>query len=94
VDAESCELSERDERLGEIVFAYLRDGDQGQPLDRQALLARHPDFAIEFAEFFTDRDRLQTLAAPLREVAHRSLSDEDDGDHPPGDATDELPERC
>ena len=63
------ELSERDERLGEIVFACLQAIEQGQPLDHREVLARHPEFAAELAEFFAERAELQRLAAPLREVA-------------------------
>src|SRR5262249_40236157 len=62
-------LSERDERLGAIVFACLQALEQGRPLDHREVLARHPEFAAELAEFFADRADLQQLAAPLREVA-------------------------
>src|SRR5262245_46011037 len=74
-------LSERDERLGAIVFACLQALEQGRPLDRREVLARHPEFAAELAEFFAERADLQQLAAPLREVAQaawpRRITDHD-----------------
>jgi WD40 repeat protein len=62
-------LTERDQRLGEIVFSCLEAIEQGQPLDHREVLARHPEFAAELTEFFAERADLQRLAAPLREVA-------------------------
>jgi eukaryotic-like serine/threonine-protein kinase len=93
VDAEPGDLSERDERLGAIVFACLRDRDQGRPLDRQALLARHPEFTVELAEFFADQDYLLALAAPLQEVARHARSTGGSEEGPQGDLADEIPER-
>src|SRR5262245_1119601 len=63
------DLSERDERLGAIVFACLQAIEQGRALDRRELLGRHPEFAAELTEFFAEWDDLRQLAAPLREVA-------------------------
>jgi serine/threonine protein kinase len=64
--AEPSQPSEREQRLGEIVFTCLQAIERGEPPDRQAVLARHPEFATELAEFFADRDQLEDLAAPLR----------------------------
>src|SRR5713101_9798676 len=66
--AEKSEHSERDERLGEIVAACLKAAEEGRPLDRQAVLARHPEFADELAEYFHTREELDDLAAPLRQA--------------------------
>src|SRR5262249_12453068 len=63
------DLSERDERLGAIVFACLQAIEQGRALDHREVLARHPEFTAELTEFFIDRAELQQWAAPLREVA-------------------------
>jgi tetratricopeptide (TPR) repeat protein/tRNA A-37 threonylcarbamoyl transferase component Bud32 len=63
------DLSERDERLGAIVFACLEAIERGRPLDHREVLARHPEFADELAEFFAERAELLELAAPLREAA-------------------------
>jgi serine/threonine protein kinase len=64
----SGDLSDREQRLGEITFACLKAMETGGPLDRQELLARYPEFAAELAEFFTGRDEVDRLVAPLREV--------------------------
>src|SRR5262245_65875430 len=63
------EISEREERLGAVVFACLQSIEQGRRLDHREVLARHPEFADELAEFFAGRAELHHLAAPLREAA-------------------------
>ena len=65
----TSDLSERDVRLGEIVFNCLQAVDEGQPLDHQAVLARHPEFATELADFFAElaefrADRASTRGRP------------------------------
>src|SRR6516165_6490612 len=75
------DISEREERLGAVVFACLQAIEQGRRLDQRVVLARHPEFADELAEFFAGRAELHHLAAPLREVAlearHQSCIDQD-----------------
>src|SRR5438045_204186 len=61
----ASEFPERDQRLGEIVFACLQTIENGQDLHCQELLKRHPEFATELAEFFADRDHVQRLASPV-----------------------------
>src|SRR4051812_13393630 len=63
------DFPEREERLGEIVFAWLQAAENGQVLDKQEVLARHPEFASELQEFFADQKQVKRLVAPLREVA-------------------------
>jgi WD40 repeat protein/tRNA A-37 threonylcarbamoyl transferase component Bud32 len=55
------------ERLDAIVAAYLREVEAGWAVDRQELLARHPDLAIELEAFFHDEDQLGRFVAPLRD---------------------------
>src|SRR5882724_11742725 len=74
--AEASELPEREERLGEVVFACLKAIDGGQLVDRQEVLARHPEFAADLEEFFADQDRVNRLAAPLREIDAAAQTDE------------------
>jgi tetratricopeptide (TPR) repeat protein len=72
---EPSRLSDREEHLQEIVAGYLEGLGAGGAEDRQALLARHPEFAAELAEFFGMRDRVDGVAVPLRQAVQ--------GGHPP-----------
>jgi serine/threonine-protein kinase len=59
----------REQRWGEIVAACLEAQERGQAADRQALVAAHPEFAEELAEFFAHGDRFDRLAAPIVAMA-------------------------
>jgi 2-oxo-4-hydroxy-4-carboxy--5-ureidoimidazoline (OHCU) decarboxylase len=48
---------EREVQLEQIVADYLEGLEAGRTEDRQALLAAHPEFAAELAEFFSMRDQ-------------------------------------
>ncbi len=60
---------DRDERLDEVVTAYLDALDNGRCPDRSDWLAQYPDLASELVEFFADLDRVERLAAPLQALA-------------------------
>lgn len=62
----SQESASREQRLEEILVAYLRAVDAGERPDQPQLLARHPDLADELEEFFRDQAELDDYAAPLR----------------------------
>jgi serine/threonine protein kinase len=61
--------SEREERLNQLLLAYVEAAQDGRAPDRRQLLTGHPEFALELSEFFALRDQIDRLAAPLREVA-------------------------
>jgi serine/threonine protein kinase len=64
-----AEMSQgKEERLQEVIAAYLRDIEAGRNPDRAEILARHPDLAGELQEFFAGQEQLGRLAAPLRQI--------------------------
>src|SRR4051794_40420151 len=55
---------DREQRLDEVVAAYLEAADSGQPPDRAAWLARYPDLARELSKFFADQDQVERWTFP------------------------------
>jgi tRNA A-37 threonylcarbamoyl transferase component Bud32 len=58
----------REERINAVVAEYLRAAQAGQPPDRQAILAQHPDLAAGLTSFFADQDQFHAVAGALEEV--------------------------
>jgi WD40 repeat protein len=56
----------QEQRLNEVIAAYLADAEAGRAPDREQLLHRHPELAAELAAFFTGHDQLRGLAEPER----------------------------
>ena len=52
-------------RLDDLVLAYLQSVEAGQPLDREELIAGHPDLAADLVDFFANQDRIARLADEL-----------------------------
>jgi serine/threonine protein kinase/Flp pilus assembly protein TadD len=52
--------------LSAVLVACLEARDRGEPLDREALLARYPHFAAELSKFLDDQEGLERQVAPLR----------------------------
>jgi WD40 repeat protein len=61
--------SNTENRLNEIIAAYLREQDAGRTPDREALLAGHPDLVQELKSFFANQDQINQLAQPVAVVA-------------------------
>ena len=59
----------REGRLDEVVAALVKEFDSGVAPDRRAWLVRHPEFYDELSDFFEDREQIESIAAPLRDLA-------------------------
>jgi tetratricopeptide (TPR) repeat protein len=57
---------DREQRLDEVIVAYLEAVEAGRAPDRAAWLAREPELAAGLAEFFADQDRVRGWTEPLR----------------------------
>jgi WD40 repeat protein len=62
---ETTDSSTRDQRLNQVIAAYLEARRAGQCPSQEELLAQHPDLAVELASFFADKERFDRLAEPL-----------------------------
>ena len=50
--------AEKERQLNEVLAQYLEAVEAGGTPDRTALLAQHPDLAVELGEFFNNLDGL------------------------------------
>jgi hypothetical protein len=73
--SEASRPSEHEERLEEVLAAYLEAVEAGQRPDQQEWLARYPDLAAELAKFFANQEQVAQLAAPLRAIAQPEQAD-------------------
>jgi len=71
VSANHDRLSEREERLRQIVLAYVEAAEKGQHPCPREILARHPEFAADLREAFADRARLAQITASSRLAARK-----------------------
>jgi WD40 repeat protein/HEAT repeat protein len=58
--------NDRDQRVDEAIAEYLAGCEAGNPPDRAAFLARHPDLADSLQAFLADHDRMRQVAPPPR----------------------------
>ena len=60
-----CDASDQDDHLNRVIAAYLEATERGNPPDRGALLADHPDLDEPLREYFSALDEVNTLVADL-----------------------------
>ena len=68
-DQSTSNKSDRQVKLERVLADYLHAVEKGQPLDRQALIAAHPDLADDLQSFFRNHDSIGRLAMPLKAAA-------------------------
>jgi WD40 repeat protein/tRNA A-37 threonylcarbamoyl transferase component Bud32 len=78
--AANTEGKGREERLQEILLAYIEAGEAGQRLDHEELLRRHPDLASDLAAFLVWHERVDYWTEPLRVLAPPEESPRPDAD--------------
>jgi WD40 repeat protein/tRNA A-37 threonylcarbamoyl transferase component Bud32 len=64
----------QEQKLDEVVTAYLKAVESGKAPNRQKLLVEHPELAKELTLFFADQDGVDRLMAPLQELASTGAS--------------------
>src|SRR5262245_28750846 len=74
--------SRREERLDEVLTAYLQAADAGRVVPSQALYNLYPDLADELRDFLADQQHVEVLAAPLRAIGASSSAANTHNDTP------------
>src|SRR5262245_64701040 len=64
--------SRREERLDEVLTAYLQAADAGRAVPPHALYNLYPDLADDLRDFLADQQHVEVLAAPLRAIGASS----------------------
>jgi serine/threonine-protein kinase len=64
------------DRLDEVLAAYLREVKEGNHSSGRRILSAHPDLAEEITAFLEDWDQFDRLAAPIRLVVPPRMPDE------------------
>jgi serine/threonine protein kinase len=64
---------DREERLNEVLLAYVEARQAGREPDRGQFLASHPDLRDDLEEFFAGHDEVERLAVALREVGEPAV---------------------
>ncbi len=71
MDNDVLSPAEREERVNEVIAAYLAAVEAGQRPDPADWLRRHPDLGPDLASFFTDRQQFERFAGSLRPACPR-----------------------
>src|SRR5258708_15700728 len=58
--------NDRDDRLNEVLLAYVEACEAGEQPNREKILVAHPDLCEDLALFFNERDRLERLGGLIR----------------------------
>ena len=69
----------REERLDRVIAEFLEHSATSPEADRRRWLARYPEFFDELSDYFADRDAVEKITAPLRDLV-RAADDEPDTD--------------
>jgi tetratricopeptide (TPR) repeat protein len=67
--AEPLNSKASEQRLDDVVVAYLKSLEAGFTPDPEEWLRRHPELAAELREFFADQAEVRRWTAPLRPLA-------------------------
>jgi serine/threonine protein kinase len=81
--------SDREQRVNDVLLAYVEEAQAGGAPDRGRLLAAYPDLRPELEEFFACHDEVERLAAPWRRAEEESPRVEAPGPGP-GDGAPEV----
>ena len=76
--AEANDSSAREQRVDEVIAAYLEAVDAGQTPDPNDFIAQYRDIADDLEAFFTNRDQFERLAKPLQAAAFVTNQQPDD----------------
>ena len=63
---------DHEQKLNEVLLAYVEDAEAGRPPDRQRLLTAYPELRAELEEFFASHDEVDRLAAPVRRATREA----------------------
>jgi serine/threonine-protein kinase len=62
-----------DERLARILLDYLESAENGPQPDAAEVITRHPEFAAELQVFLETQSQIESLTAPVRQVAQEII---------------------
>ena len=68
-DSHASQSAVRQAKLEQVLADYLHSVENGQPLDRSALVEAHPNLADDLQSFFRNHDSIGRLAEPLKAAA-------------------------
>ncbi len=92
MSGEMNDPSVREQRVDEVIAAYLEAADAGEAPDPKEFIAAHSDIAGELESFFANRDEFDRMAEPLQPtVGAAPRPQADDPTLPPTDEPTEAP---